>query len=616
VRFPIFLGGLYLLHVCYAVACHRELYGDASWFLVRMISEAEPTKFYTNFAHEFYYSRVVAYWLTQLPTIIGIHAGVTSVTVLSYIFGATYFAHRLISLIVCYLLLEREEKPLITFPLLGLFAGSIVSDIYIVSEIHISTSFLWPIAILFFRRRPLEGKAYWLTVASVLLAAFTYESWAFFAPLLLFALVLRQLALKQSPRFPTAPALALIACTALNWCAILLPRDPANKDGFEKGTLRIIYDSLIGISQWHVTAMAAALAAACILTVILLSDRITAKALRWPVIFIATVLAVAPPLHLYLTGASVDLSYAITDRGFAGLIMQLVWLTIFLGIRLLNRHSLVTFNLIAAILFGSAVGQVTWQIMATRCWSLAAHAVKVTIRDGNGEIPCERINSVRDTTRGPSPSAVMCTWWATPYSLLQNDQRQIHALLTTRSSFQAFSTTNSTALPGVSSGAFNYQSYLKAIRDTPNVLMNGTVSFGTNGSGVSMLRSGFSYTETSQTWTEGQAAVLHICLPPKSTTETYRITFTVLPHLDRRHLPMTVKVRFGSGSPIVWNFRPTAPPWATRSIDVNKSDLGGLSCGDLHLDFAKVPASPAELGENGDGRHLGLALIEARIKQL
>lgn len=616
VRLPIILGGLYLLNACYAVALQRHLYGDASWFLVRMITEAKPTNFYTNFAHDFYFSRVVAYWLTQLPTVIGIRAGIKSVDVLSYIFGATYFGHRLISLAVCYLLLGRRDKYLITFPLLGLFAGSIISDVYIVTEIHISTSFLWPIAILLFRDRTLTGKAYWLTAIAALLAAFTYESWAFFAPLLLAALFLRQTISHNTFRFPAAPAIALVICAIINWCAILFPRDPANKDGFVKGTLRILYDCVADPSHWHITAMVAVLAVACILALLALPDRIKTKALWWPVIFLSVVLAVAPPLHFYMIGAHVNLSYAIADRGFAGLVMQVGILAIFLGIRLLNRHSIVSFYFIAAILSGLSSGQMAWQVMATRSWGFAAHAVSVTIANESGVIPCGHIDSVHGAPRGPSPSAVMCTWWATPFSLLQNDRRQIHALLATRSSFQAFDITSQATLPGASNGTFNYQLYMNAIRNEPGYQMSDSVNFGKGGDGILMLGRGFSETEASQTWTDGQSAVLHMCLPSGSNTTTYRITLTVIPHIDPRHLPMTVVAHFGSGTPAIWKFQPSTPPWVTRSIDVNRMELGGSSCGDLLLSFDKMPASPAEMGESADDRHLGLALVKAKIETL
>lgn len=616
VRLLLLLGGLYLLHACYAVSLHRHLYGDASWFLVRMISEGKPTNFYTDFAHQFYYSRVVAYWLTQLPTVIGIHAGIASVNLLSYVFGATYFGHKLISLVVCYVLLGKNEKHLFAFPLLGLFAGTIISDVYIVTEIHISTSFLWPIAILLFRDRPLVGKTYGFTTCAILLAAFTYESWAFLAPMLLGGLLVRRIASKRAQRLPVAPTLALVLCAIINWCAILFPRDPANKDGFVKGTLHILTHTFAGVAHWHIGAMAAVLAALCVLLLIVLPARFKRPWLWMPVACIAMTLALVPPLHFYLVGVAVDLSYAVTDRGFAGLVMQAGLLALFLGARLVWRPSTATFYYVAALLCGLGAGQVAWQMMATRSWHAAAHASQSIVNDERGPVPCEKMDSWRGPANGPSPSNIMCTWWVTPFSLLQNPDRQVRTLITTNSAFQAFDVVDPDALPGKSDGAFNYRAYLDALGQGGGVEMSGTVDFGTDGRGVPMLRQGFSHTEAGQTWTDGQTAVVHLCLPSDSSTDTYRIDFTVVPHLDRQHLPLSVSIRPGAGRPTTWAFEPTNPPLVSKSIDVQRSDFKGSNCGDLHFNFASMPPSPAQLGESNDDRHLGLAFIKATIQAL
>lgn len=615
-RLLIILGGLYLLHACYAVITQRHLYGDASWFLVRMISEAKPTNFYTSFAHEFYYSRVVAYWLTQLPTVIGIHAGLSSVWLLSLIFGATYFSHRMISLVICHLLLDRDEKHLIAFPLLGLLAGSIVSEVYIVTEIHISASFLWPIAILLFRQRPLTNLAYWIASATIVLAAFTYESWAFFAPMLLVGLIIKRITSNQAFRLPLGPALALVVCAVINWCAILFPRDPANKDGFVNGVLRIIYDSFAGPSHWHIGAMVAVLVSGCVLVLVALPQRFMTRALWWPVAFLALVVAAAPPIHFHLLGSGVDLSYAVTDRGFAGLVMQAGLLVIFLGVVLVQRTSIDSFRYIAVLLCGLCFGQVSWQLMATNSWESAARATRATIREESGPIPCEQIDAAQKRHHGPSASTVMCTWWATPFSLLENPNREIHTLLTTRSAFQAFDFANPASLPGASNGAFNYGPYLRSLQHEQNTELSGEISFGKGARGASLLRSGFSFSESSLTWTEGQTAVLHFCLPSEPAANAYRISFTVTPHLDRQHLPMSAEVRPGSGRATTWTFAPSTSGWVTRTIDISRADFDGTNCGDIRISFARTPASPAELGESADNRHLGLALFKATIDPL
>ena len=617
-RLFIICGSLYLLHACYAVFLHRHLYGDASWFLVRMISEGKPTNFYTDFFHQFYYSRVVAYWLTQLPTVIGIKAGIASTNILSYIFGATYFGHRLVSLAICYLLLDREEKRLIAFPLFGLFAGTIVSDVYIVTEIHIAVSFLWPIAILLFRSKSLTGAANWIAVVAILLASFTYESWAIFAVILLTGLLLRGKLSERRLWLPLWPSCALVVCGLINWCAILFPRDPTNKEGFLNGIRRIIYNCAAGTSHWDIGAMAGLLAVGCVLVLMLLSLRLKSSVLQYIALAMACVFALTPPLHLHMTRSSLDLSYAITDRGFAGLIMQAGLLAIFIGVRLFNYNSNGGFRAIACLLLGLAIGQVAWQMMVTHVWGGALRATHATLEKNNGAVACEAIDAQRGHARMPPPSAIMCdSWWITPFSLLQNDRYHIRAIITTRSAFQPFDVYEPLALPGISNGTFKYDAYLTALRSRMGALKDGRViMFGGGDSGISFLRSGFANPEPGQTWTEGRMAVLHICLPEEAGAATYRFIFTVVPHLDPHHLPLSVEVRPGLGGSVKWEFQRSAIPWVSRSVDVSRADFSGAGCGDIDLDFGRLPASPAELGESKDNRHLGLALIRVQVTAL
>ena len=615
---------LYLLHACYAVAVERHLYGDASWFLVRMISEGKPTDFYTNFWQQFYFSRVVAYWITQLPTIIAVKSGVASVSTLAHIFGATYFGHRFISLVICYLLLGRDQKKLIIFPLLGLFAGTIVSDVYIVTEIHIATSFLWPIATLLFRREVLVGTAYWIVVITILLASFTYESWAIFSPILLIGLVFKALVLKidapeQGLRLPLWPSFALIVCGAINWCAILFPRDPANKAGFLNGIIKIINDAAVGPSYWDISAIVAILAAGSVLLLLILSVRLKPALLQWIALAMAVAFALAPPLHFYTTEHSLDLARAITDRGFAGLVMQGGLLAMFIIVCLCRYDFRSGFRCVSWVILGLSIGQVAWQMMATHLWSDAVHATYATVDKYSGPVACEAVDAHRSgSPQAPAPSKIMCSWWVTPFSLLRDDQRQIRTILVVQSAFQAFDAYEPGSLPGLANKAFKYDTYLAALQDKGR-RSKGTdriIMFGVGDSGVNLLRSGFSHPESAQTWTVGRQAVVHICLPTELGPGTYRMIFTVIPHLDPRNSPMLVEVRSGTGKPVEWQFQKSTGPWAERSVDINRGDFGGERCGDISLHFDNVPPSPAELGESKDDRHLGLALIKAQINAM
>lgn len=605
---------LYAAHALYAVVTQRHLYGDAAWFLVKMVTEGEPTHFYTSFAHEFYYSRVVAYWLTQLPTIIALHLGVENVRALSLIFGLTYFSHRLISLWLCWRLLDDEEKPLAVFPLLGLFAGSIVSDVYIVTEIHVSTSFLWPIAILLLRRAPLSRRGEWVASAAILLAAFTYESWAFFGPLFIAAILLRRHPLRADGARVSWPVLfALVACTAVNAGAILFPRDPANKDGFVKGTLHIFSDLGRGVQAWHIGALAALAAAGITFLVLVWPRAIRADGRRTLIGIAALLLALLPIAHFLWAGQHVDLSYAVTERGFAGLVMQFILLAIFVGALTIQPPSRPgAYKALAVLVLGLAIGQVGWQLLATHAWQVSARAVRRDIRASTGPVPCETVDSFAIAGRRPSPSSIMCTWWAMPYSILQARDRHVSTMLILRDGWQPFDPYHSATLPGFQNHTIDYDAYLGALRARARLPEGVLVSFaaGQGGGTRAIVGNGFTTPDVEGVITSAKDFDLPLCLPSRG---TWRVVLSVESADARGARDQQVRMA-AQGQAGTTNLVASAGP-RDLLVDVPVMSLDAQDCTTLHGSLADLPPSPAELGLRPDPRHLGLRFISGRVER-
>lgn len=610
-------GALYLLHAIYAVLTQRHLFGDASWYLLQMLITGKPTAFYKHFLSEFYYSRLTAYWLTQLPAVIAIKLGVSSVQLVSWIFGATYFGLRLLSLYICFRLLGQREKSWITFPLLGLFAGTIITEMFIVTEANVAVSFLWPIAIVLFREKALTRSAQIGLTIAILAAALTYEPWAFFAPMLIVGVALRAYVGASRRAVPLAPTVSLAICAIINWGASLYPRDPSNKSGFLKGTLDVISHTFGVVSHWHIGAMAAAIGAIAALLLMGIPSLERSKAMHVVVIAIAIVLAIAPPLHFYLNGPAVDLSMAVGDRGFGGLAMQVVLLASFIAMALWRPATTAHSRSIAIVLFGLAIGQVTWQIMATRAWSAAAATVGEVVNTQTGAIPCNTIDAGLVRTHAPYPTSIMCSWWVSPYSVLRANGRHVQAILTAHVGFEPFDPLDPTHLPGADKQIFDYSSYAKAVEASLDVEPGRELSFGEDGNATLMLGSGFSHSEPGQTWTDGRKATLHVCLPDAiERTRGYRMTFTLIPHLDPRHPQLVAEARAGQGTATTWQFEPGGTAWTERTLEVHRDDFGDSRCGTIEVTFATLPASPAEAGENADNRHLGLAFTKATVTEL
>lgn len=608
---------LYAAHAVYAVVTQRYLYGDASWFLVHIASDGSVTHFYENFYKEFYYSRVTAYWITQLPTVIALHLGVSSLQVLSYVLGTTYFSHKILSLIICYLLLEKGKKRLIAFPLLGLLAGTINSDVYIVTEIHIASSFLWPIAIILTRSGYLKTSLLITTILAIILASFTYESWAFFAPLLICAAIYQ---IKNAVGPKRGQLILIAAClivpSLINWAAILFPRDPTNKSGFIHGTLNIFADFFKGVPFWHIGALVSLIALASVISVMLFGaypKNTRMRRIFWIAVCLALVLL--PPVHYFRTAAHLDLTYSITDRGFAGLVMQCGILLAYLYACLLPySFTERKFAIIAPLILALGLGQVTWQILATHAWAKATHAARRTLTIEKGAVPCIDIDKYRTSGAAMSPSAILCHWWVTPLSTLLSKQAKVRALLISQEQFKAFNPLDRDALPADGTPSIDYSTYKTFLDQTFDVRVGDNLSFVAGQSATLMLTDGFSPSEAWATWTNGKVSRIHLCAPEISRGGELLLTFRISPYMGDRQHALNVSVHMATGATTNWVFDPN-DTIVEKSIVLHGIDLSAGGCGDITVELPNDPLSPLELGLSSDPRHLGIAFIGLQVSK-
>jgi hypothetical protein len=608
--------GLYALHACYAVATQRHLYGDTSWFLVRIMSEGVATNFYGDFWREFYYSRFVAYWLTQGPTVLALHAGIHDARLLSWTLGATYFGYKLISLAICYRLLDKGEKIYIVFPLFALFAGSIISDIYIVTETHIAASFLWPIAILLNRRVSFSGVAKYVGGVAIVVASFTYESWAFFAPMLMLAgfYHARNFAGKQRRDLQLMTAL-LIVPALINWAAILFPRDPANKSGFIHGSLNILLDTFRGVPAWHVGALASILAIS-MLALIVASNRVASILPRhkWFLGSLLILLAIGPPLHFLIYNPGVDFGYSVMDRGFGGLAMQFVILSLYIyATHFVRVRFFDVFHVVASVLAAVTIGQVTHQLLSTSAWARAVRAADKTLAKEQGAVSCARIDGQASVAAGITPSEILCSWWATPLSILLAKDGRVQALLISSVAFRAFDPYASEALPHFKYGGIDYLRYLKALRADFDLRPGEHISFTSDSPQAAMLSNGFSAAEKWATWTDSETATFHFCVAAADSLGDLRLTFRLAPLVTSERVKLPVMIASPGGHNTTWDFSSGEPQIVERSISVRPRELPRSGCGDIVFRLPHSLRSPLDMGMSQDPRRLGVAFLDLTI---
>lgn len=606
---------IYALHGVYAVITHRALYGDAAWFLLRMISEGDVTSFYTDFSREFYYSRFVAYAMTQLPALAALHLGIDDARMLSWILGATYFIHKPLSLLLCYRLLPTGRKGYVLFPLLGLFAGSINSEIYIVTETHLATSFLWPMLIAVTQMRQ-PGRVAWLVIAgALLLSAFVYESMAFFGPLLLAVCLIRaeRAQLGRRVGWVVLSVCALVPI-AVNWAAILFPRDPTNKSAFSNGVMKLVDDSLSGIAAVHVLGFVSLLS---LLAIVLLlgqavwraRDGRDVPAWTW---FVALALAAVPVAHFVRYASQVDFTYAITDRGFGGLVMQVAVIGLYVLVLMLPARVFQTAAPGALVVAsGLAIGQVGWQMLATHAWYSAVGRLESTLARGQGLGNCTSTTlSGGAIAAEPDPAGILCHWWILPLSVVLSQDSGVRALLVSDEPFLPFDPRMARALPNTPEGSINYRPYLQVLARERAAPLPGSLDFTDAGNGSRYLRAGFSTPEGWATWTDGRVAKLELCFAPGNSNPL--LTFKVAPQLTGMRPRLGVALEVNGAHVDDWAFR-LGEGVVERSLAIPRGRLDAKGCAVIGFTFDDDRRA-SEIGVPDDPRRLGLAFVSMQAR--
>ena len=458
-----------MLHGAYAAATHRGLYGDASWFLLRIMSENKVTYFYSDFSREFYYSRFVAYHLTQLPAVLAQVAGMSEPRHLSWLLNATYFSHKLISLVLSYLLLPTGKKLFVVFPILGIFAGSMVSEIYIVTETHLAASVFWPIIIAICFTATLNKSRFVLLAGAILLCAFVYESFAFLGVFWLGFAVLR--AARSSSREQKAAWLLIAAACLIpilvSWAAILFPRDPTNKSAFTGGMLRLLSDTRSGAPSLHVAATMAIGAVAALIPLFLSSRFRESSASMHCALLAAIALAALPMVHFALYWESIDFTQAITDRAVGGLALQLVLALLFTLTVFAPSWLGGSVRAIVPIVAGLIVGQAAYQMLNTATWNSAIARLGHTQASQSGLIYCNGASTPLAAEAQRLADRTLCRWWILPLGVVLSDGGTVRTLVKSENEpFLPFDPTSASALPRADDN-LDYRPYASTLASPP-----------------------------------------------------------------------------------------------------------------------------------------------------
>ena len=595
----------YLIQASVAIATGRHLFGDGSWLLLRLLSENHITHLNNNTWNDFFVGRLGAFMYQQFPTLLAARMGVRSLPVLAVVFGVTLFSFQPLSLLLCYHF--ARDKRYVLFPLLSLFAGTMNSEGYLISESHLMSALFW--AALFGLFYPREFR--WFDVAAMIVVSapliLCYETMAVFGLVLIGACIYRWRAIAKSPREKWLTAIfgawyALGAIFAM--LAIIFPRDPSQRADFFKGMLFVFHYPHVAARVSCVVLILCAL--------VVLVPAIYKKTLNL-LVALAVVCSLEIPAFILIYPGLTSLDEHIVARTMNAMVplaLAAAFLAVYFNLLQLDTAKYRRLFVIAAVL---GISQSAWSLVASEQWSLMLNVLRSELRTQTGLLSFKNSLVSRPTLGGQPMRAMHADWPPMCLSIIYADDGRVQSvLLPPSTSFYPFDPRIPSALPRLDRFHVDYSKYVAALPKTTPYQLGEWIDFGEGGNAIPYETGGWWIPEPRETWTTEQAG-LTIDIGGEATSDlTLEALATAFvnpnnPAVDAEILVNDVpsgkwKFRFERGAPEFQIYRTVLSQKA-----LNKAFPPVIR---FRVSGAGVPAGA---GADGDSRMLGLGVRQLRL---
>jgi hypothetical protein len=597
----------YFSYAMLAIVTQRHLFGDGAWFLVKMLSENHVAIWNVAGWHDFFVGRFGAFAYQEFPTLWASRLGLRSLHELSIVYGITLFSFKPLSILLCYHF--ARDKRYILFPLVSLFAVTINSEGYMVTETHLMSALFW--AALFGLLTDRELKR-WDLLAMVVVSApllLCYETMAVYGLVLCGVSVCRILAISRSKwdKWVTACLSLWYGLGALlGILAIIFPRDLTNREGFLKSLFFMVTNDHIGARISCVVMLLSAL-----VLVIPRSYR------RIPNLLVgASILcSLAIPAYIlrYPERTSLDVHIlARTMNAIVPLGLAIVFLAVYFRLIEMSAGKYKRLFVIAAVL---GICQSSWHLIATQQWSQVIVLVRSELRTRSGPVPYEGSLLSRGVVDGNPVRDMHAEWPLMPMSIIFADHGQVKALLLPAvGGYEPFNPLSEHTLPDLRRYGIDYRPYLdKLTAGTPSYDLGAPINFNArvDASGAREVGQWWE-PEPWGTWT-GRDAGLIINFPQNVKTD---LVLEVLAgaFVNEKNPQITVQVHVNDVAVGSWNVSYTkgVPLYQTHTVTVPRAVLDKGSPAVIWFRTSNA-RSPNELGMGGDPRTLGLAVVRLRM---
>ena len=597
----------YLSQAWVAIATGRHLFGDGSWLLLRLLAENHITHLNNNTWNDFFVGRFGAFSYQQLPTLFAARLGVHSLKVLSVVFGITLFSFKPLSLLLCYRF--ARDKNYVLFPLLSLFAGTMNSEGYLISETHLMSALFW--AALFGLLCPREFGWFDLAAMTVVSAPLIlcYETMALFGLVLVGACIYRRLAIAKSPqeKWLTVVLGAWYSLgTIFAILAIIFPRDPTQRADFFKGLLFVFHYRHIGARVSCIILILCAL--------VVLIPAIYKRTLDLLMGF-AIVCSSAIPAFIFIHPESTSLDEHIVARTMNAsvpLALAAAFLAVYLGFVQVDTGKYKRLLVMVAVL---GICQSAWSVVASAQWSNMLSVLRSELRTHTGPVSFENSLLSRPALSGQPMRAMHAQWPLMPLSIVYADEGKVQSILLPPSTaFYPFDPHISSALPHLERFHVDYSPYLAALPKTSPYQLGQGIDFSDGGNAITYETGGWWNPEPWGTWTAEQAGLTIDGGEARSDVvlETVAAAF-----VNERNPVVDVEVVVNDLPSGKWRFqfKSGASEYQTYRMVLSQKVLNKSLPAVIR--FRVIGAgSPVAAGLSGDSRMLGLAVRRLRLLPL
>lgn len=591
----------FVFHVLLAVTCDLHLFGDGTWWLLRMASSKSVTYWYSDWWSEFFRSRIGTYIVIEAPTLLAIAVGVRSLHALSIIFGFTLYLHAPLGIYICFR--YTRERVYLLLPVLSLFAGSMNCAAYMINDSHFVVSLYWPALFILLSGVELKGRtlALLLVLSAPMIAS--YESMVAFGAILAGVCVWRMWTGRMRRAVYGGLALWYLLSAAFAAAGVMWPFDPANKDSF------VTY-ALILFEKGYLGPNVSAIVLVC--TAVILLAPPSLPRIRQVAVWIGCAAAGYMMLQVLIGQYPSSLDVQIVART-VNFTVPLLTTALLFALRSRRMTSTTrTVGLAACLVSALGIAQCFGNMGAAVRWTGMLSTLRGELARTEGPVPYRQSIMSRDRL-GPLPlNQLYGGWGLLPLSVYAAENGQVRSLvLPAPGQFLPFDPYSPDQFPNLSSYGINYDAYRKALPRHVAFEFGQTLNFTRGAAALAALGRGWSYPEPWATWSEGQEFDLAIPMAESHGQKDILFDVFFVPHLAPGQPRLTTEVTVNDVAFGRWSleYKPGFEIW-NRQLRIPAEVFFKMNPVRVRFRIAERLKSPTELGAPSDPRKLGLALVK------